>query len=290
MIDLGSEDTKISVSLKNVRVKNQSSAISIWYPEVQASFFSRQLLNRVDRANFTSDPWYFTRLQFASAYPTRPVSKRVSAYQLSITLTSWVARTDPCFASFAFVFPFRLLSTKPSIFCRNLKQEKSETKGKDMSATQNNFVCNTASSDNSIGLCMCGHRGWTSGRHALIDRSEYWRDPRDGLRRWISKGRSAFFASHEIWLFNMLGRYLCTRGIAPDPGISKRSGQVRTVDSVLSIFLLPCFTVLGQDLQRTVHCLPPRSLANDCNNVLGMACWVQRYWFARILCEGNFIF
>jgi len=32
----------------------------------------------------------------------------------------------------------------------------------------------------------------TSGRHALIDRSGYRRDPRDGLRRQISEGRPRF--------------------------------------------------------------------------------------------------
>lgn len=39
---------------------------------------------------------------------------------------------------------------------------------------------------------MCKDRTGTSGRHALIDRSEYRRDPRDGLRRQISEGHSYF--------------------------------------------------------------------------------------------------
>lgn len=39
---------------------------------------------------------------------------------------------------------------------------------------------------------ICKDQTGTSGRHALIDRSEYRRDPRDGLRRQISEGHSYF--------------------------------------------------------------------------------------------------
>lgn len=87
-------------------------------------------------------------------------------------------------------------------------------------------VMSATPGNNSIDVYVLDRKG-TSGRHALIDRSEYWRDPRDGLRRWISEGRSLFLPPHEIWPFNMLGRYLCTRGIAPDVGIRRDRDRFR---------------------------------------------------------------
>lgn len=47
-------------------------------------------------------------------------------------------------------------------------------------------------------ICARKDQTGTSGRHALIDRLEYRRDPRDGLRRQISEGRSHFLPANEI--------------------------------------------------------------------------------------------
>lgn len=111
-----------------------------------------------------------------------------------------------------FLISFRMLS-HPSYPCH-----------KQVAQTLNP-MCNVCY-NNSIDVYVLDRKG-TSGRHALIDRSEYWRDPRDGLRRWISEGRSLFLPPHEIWPFNMLGRYLCTRGIAPDVGIRRDRDRFR---------------------------------------------------------------
>lgn len=47
-------------------------------------------------------------------------------------------------------------------------------------------------------ICARKDQTGTSARHALIDRSEYRRDPRDGLRRQISEGRLHFLPPNEI--------------------------------------------------------------------------------------------